>query len=57
MITSYSKTNLREQINRLEEEAQANLTLYHNGQDDYGITRYNQIMEYVRTLRISLNSK
>ena len=48
---------LQEQINKLEEEASANLTLYLNGQDEYGITRYNQIMEYVRTLKQTLNSK
>lgn len=43
-------TDKQKQINKLLEEAQSNLTLYVNGQDDYAIHRYNQIMEYVRTL-------
>jgi hypothetical protein len=38
-------------INQLLEEAQANLTLYQNAQDDYAIQRYNMIMEEVKRLR------
>lgn len=43
-------TDKRKQINLLLEEAQANLNLYVSGHDDYAIHRYNQIMDYVRTL-------
>ena len=38
-------------INQLLEEAQANLTLYTSGNDDYAIERYNIIMEQVKKLR------
>ena len=48
---------LHEQIKKLEEEAYANLTLYTQGNDDYAYTRYRQIMEYVRTLKQTLNTK
>lgn len=44
--TSYSK-----KIKELEEEAQAHLTLYTNGQDDNALIRYNHIMSAIRTLR------
>jgi len=43
--------NIKERINALEEEAQANLTLLKNGQDDYAITRYQIIMKQVNNLR------
>jgi len=46
---------LLQQINDLREEAQANLTLYVNGQDDYAINRYNQIMSAVRKLESQLS--
>ena len=38
-------------INQLLEDAQSNLTLYLNGDDDYAIERYNRIMEEVKKLR------
>jgi hypothetical protein len=39
-------------INKLIEEAEANLTIYQNGQDNgEALKRYNQIMRHVRTLR------
>lgn len=41
----------RKEIQLLEEEAQANLTLAINGQDDYAITRYQTIMKQIQTLR------
>lgn len=41
----------RTKLNQLIEEAQANLTLYLNGQDDYAIERYNTIMNEVKRLR------
>lgn len=43
-------TDKRDYINKLYEEAEANLTLYTNGQDDYAIQRYHQIIEYIRSL-------
>jgi len=43
--------NYKERINQLEEEAQANLTLFRKGQDDYAITRYQTIMKQIQTLR------
>ena len=43
--------NYKERINQLEEEAQANLTLFRKGQDDYAITRYQAIMKQVNNLR------
>lgn len=43
-------TDKQKYINSLYEEAEANLTLYTNGQDDYAIQRYNQIIEYIRSL-------
>tara|TARA_R110000772_G_scaffold2435_4_gene8683 strand:+ start:983 stop:1141 length:159 start_codon:yes stop_codon:yes gene_type:complete len=43
----------RIRINQLLEEAQANLTLYQNGQDDRAIERYVSIMESVEFLRES----
>ena len=48
--------NKLKEIQELREEAQANLTLYVNGQDDYALQRYNQLMSYVRKLESS-NSK
>ena len=48
------KTSKEIQIQKLEEEASAQLTLFQNNQDDYAITRYQQIMEHVRTLRKTL---
>ena len=41
----------RIKINQLLEEANANLTLYTSGNDDYAIERYNIIMEQVKKLR------
>ena len=41
----------KKEIQLLEEEAQANLTLFRNGQDDYAITRYNTIMKQLNNLR------
>ena len=41
----------RNKINQLLEDAQSNLTLYLNGQDDYAIERYNVIMDEVKELR------
>lgn len=38
-------------INQLLEDAQTNLTLYTNGQDDYAIERYRIIMDEVKRLR------
>ena len=49
--------SLKEEINKLEEEAQSQLTLYTQGQDDYAYTRYRQIMEYVRKLKQSLYTR
>jgi hypothetical protein len=43
--------NIKERINNLEEEAQANLTLFRKGQDSYAITRYQTIMKQIRNLR------
>ena len=43
--------NYKERINQLEEEAQANLTLFRKGQDKYAITRYQIIMKQVNNLR------
>lgn len=43
-------TDKQKYINSLYEEAEANLTLYTNGQDDYAINRYHQIIEYIRAL-------
>tara|TARA_R110000787_G_scaffold278370_1_gene388054 strand:- start:39 stop:197 length:159 start_codon:yes stop_codon:yes gene_type:complete len=43
--------NIKEKINQLEEEAQANLTLFRKGQDKYAITRYQIIMKQVNNLR------
>tara|TARA_R100001463_G_scaffold85427_2_gene140370 strand:+ start:52 stop:210 length:159 start_codon:yes stop_codon:yes gene_type:complete len=43
--------NIKERINHLEEEAQANLTLFRKGQDGYAITRYQRIMEQITNLR------
>jgi len=42
---------MNKEINQLLEEAQANLTLYTSGNDDYAIERYNIIMEQVKKLR------
>ena len=50
------KESRRKQINLLEEEAQANLTLFRNGQDDYAITRYNTIMKQLNNLRYGSNN-
>lgn len=44
-----------EQINDLRLEAEANLTLYVNGQDDYAINRYHQIMDAILVLESQLN--
>lgn len=43
--------NYKEKINQLEEEAQANLTLFRKGQDNYAITRYQTIMKQIKALR------
>ena len=43
--------NIRETINQLEEEAQANLTLFSKGQDKYAITRYQTLMKQITNLR------
>jgi hypothetical protein len=43
--------NIKERINHLEEEAQANLTLFSKGQDSYAITRYQLIMKQITNLR------
>ena len=43
--------NYKERINQLEEEAQANLTLFRKGQDKYAITRYQTIMKQITNLR------
>lgn len=47
--------NIQDEINLLLEEAQANLTLYINGQDDYALQRYNQYMERVNLLYSQLS--
>lgn len=46
-----------EQIKQLEEEAQSNLTLYTNGQDNYAYERYKRIMNHVRLLKQSLHTR
>jgi len=43
--------NRQEKIKELEQEAQANLTLFRKGQDTYAITRYQRIMEQIINLR------
>ena len=42
---------IEQEINILLEEAQANLTLYIKGQDDYALQRYYQYMDRVQQLR------
>jgi len=42
---------LLKNIRTLEEEANAQLTLYTNGNDNYAHTRYMYLMESVRKLR------
>jgi len=43
--------NYKEKINLLEEEANANLSLFNKGQDKYAITRYQTIMKQIKALR------
>ena len=43
--------NYKDKIKQLEEEAQANITLFRKGQDVYAITRYQRIMEQINNLR------
>lgn len=40
-----------QEIQKLEEEQRAQLTLAQTGQDDYAWKRYRQITELLRTLR------
>lgn len=49
--------SVNDEIKELEIEAQAQLTLYRNGQDDYAIKRYNSIMFQIRELRKGLQHK
>jgi len=49
--------NYEKQLEYLLEEAQSNLTLYQNGQDDFALERYETIMEHVKSIRTIINDK
>lgn len=55
--TSYSKIDIEKFIEIYEEEAQVNLNLYISGKDNTALQRYEHLMNYVRELRKSLQSK
>ena len=48
---------IRNEIVELLREAEVNLKLYNTGQDNYAITRYELIMNEVKSLRIKLKEQ
>lgn len=57
MMITDNKQDIYKFLKIYEEEAQVNLNLYTSGKDDNALQRYEQLMDYVRKLRETLQSK
>ena len=49
--------NIEKKLEYLIEEAEANLTIYNSGEDDYALIRYNSIMESVHSVQKIIEDK